>query len=127
MDPIQRLALAMAVFVTLDIAFLLVSPEKWRNALNTIYTFPWLCAVLSLGLAVYSLRLLLASGMDISQVFAAMLFMSALLVFGACGFAGDLRVFARKVLGEDQARRKVLPMALAWLLLAGWAFVFLAR
>ncbi|MBU2617177.1 MAG: hypothetical protein KKI07_00665 [Euryarchaeota archaeon] len=122
MTPIEIMALIFAVFVTVKISTVLISPKSWMGGfMKKAWSNPTLTALVSLVLAAVALFYLLKE-LTIVQIFAVMFFLMLLLMISFASYANDMLALGNNMLKEGEIVKKARLTVIIWSILVIWAF-----
>lgn len=119
MNPIEIMALIIAVLGIVKLVFIFANPKAWVKVVDFVYAKPNVTGALSALLALIILFFLVQE-ITIVQIFAVMLFVMFLILIKFSVYAKDLKALSHKVLNDKNLIRKAWLAVVIWLILIIW-------
>lgn len=118
-STVEIFALILAILVVIKLLVLVVNKNAWLNIVKPLYAgskaVSWISGILGLVVLYYILQ----SGMNIVQIFAAMLFFVLMMLMVVSAYGNDLMSVAKKVMKRGFPAI-VWVASIIWLVLSIW-------
>lgn len=124
MEPIQIIALSVAILSIIKLLFILTNPKSWFSMVKSIYSNKLLTTIVSTILALVVLNFLIKE-ITIVQIFAVMAFVMLLFTLTGSSYGKDIISLAEKRYKDKNKIKNAWFPILIWVLLLIWLLFFL--
>lgn len=119
---IQIFALIVIALAAIKIIVILIKPKAWLELVKVIYAKPKLTMVISLILAIITLRYLIKE-ITITQIFASMIFIMLIGALTISIYFKEMSPLFEKMLKDRKILKKAWLPIIVWIVLLIWAIV----
>lgn len=121
MNPIEIMAIIVAVLGLVKLFFVATNPKAWLKVVDFVFAKPNVTSAVSALLALIVLFFIIQE-ITIVQIFAVVLFVTLLVLVKASAYAKEIKDLGHKILKDKNAIKKVWLAVVAWLILILWLF-----
>lgn len=121
MNPIEIMALLIALLSGIKLIVIMINQKAWLNFWKPIYRKSGITTIVALVIGAVSLNYLMQV-MSIVHLFAAMLFFTAMMLLSFMAYSKETLAFAEQIYKKKNLLARAWLPTIVWVILLVWVF-----